>query len=588
MPGKVQTWNIDLINETEETHRLYADLINLFIFTMDSSKSVISIDHNKKHKTFIESWLSSVINFHINRLNIPDKDNIFSSIWVESKPYDFDYIHTHIDHNDLDIALYGKHIAQPILSCVTFFDDSNVPFISTDITRDMALQNDFNNINNKTITVELPRALKHISFDGGKYYHGEGYLEYPYSTIPRKKIVIALWRKKQTAIPYFDIDNFVLQTFKHDSQKIDINQYKNITQHVNQVHLNITPRNKIKIIQVTNNNDINYKFFLNLITFKYKNVCCCLLKHIQEYINDYDSFVLDFSKLTMINKSSMFKTFINGLNIYNIQNNYEVIAKKNVFHCYDNEVLLNLYSKQYNSTEKYVYELFSQYMDKLGIVFDNSSNCFNKNVWVSFYICNSMTITNNADHNTVPLISLHTNYYNNTDKNYFTNLTCTGNTTITSKKPICIVNNNPNTLTSFDSKYIHSFSENSLIINIWDVKPTHLKLSNIESNLKFNKGSNISITKNGDIDIHKCTSNLLLYTIDNIFNKKNYTTTSFDDYLSNHNYLSIKPIDELINHNISGMLQDKVYFDADNVTEFGSNDAGFGNRDKYPVDPSLV
>lgn len=582
MEGKVQRWDINIMGCQLDSESCSEQLFS-FIRIMDSSGKVITIDHRKKHDTFIENWLSGIINFHINRLDIEDPDNINASIWANEKPYDNPYIHTHLDHDDFEEIVLLKRTHSPFLSCITFFDDSyDIPFISTDITSEMCCNKDFNNINNKILNVEYPKILKHISFEGGKYYHGEGYTKYPILRAPRKKIVIALWKNKPHA-EVFRLDNYVMDTVGK-YYCISLKSYNNLINFSPEFDMEFIPYNKgVKIIKVTDTDVINYSFFMNLLIFKNKKSCVCLSKYIQEYINDYDSFIFDFSKLVMIKRTSMFN-FNNDLNIHNIQNNIELVGK---LKCDDlrqyKEVLLNLYSNKYSSIEKYVFELFAQFMDKLGIMFDKNSNSFNKDVWVSFYICETNTIINNSDNNIIPTITLHTNYSNNnTYKNIITNLSDIENTTKVSRNPICIVNNNSNILTSFDSKNIHRFSKGSLIVNIWDVEPIHLTLYNSKYNSEYNKDVSISISEIDNIEKHTCTEEILIYTVDNIFNKQ-IETNSFDDYLNTHDYLCIERYDGIINqNNISGLLQNKVYFDVDQVYE--CPDPFITRINKYPRD----
>jgi hypothetical protein len=375
-----------------------------------------------------------------------------------------------------------------------------------------------------------------------------------------------LWKNKPHA-QLFQLDNYILDSVGKN-YCINLESYNNLKSLSSEFNMEFIPyNNRVKIIKVTDTDEINYSFFMNLLIYKYKKSCVCLSKYIEEYINDYDSFIFDFSMLVMIKRSSMFN-FNNDLNIHNIQNNIELVDK---LKCDDlwqyKEVLLNLYSNKYSSIEKYVFELFAQFMDKLGIMFDKNSNSLNKNVWVSFYICETNIIINNAGNKKTPTMTLHTNYSNNTYKNIITNLTDVKDTTMVSRKPICIVNNNSNILTSFDSKNIHSFSKGSLIVNIWDVEPTHLTLYNSEYNSEYNKEISISISEIANIEKHTCTEELLIYTVDNIFNKQ-LESNSFDDYLNTHDYLCIERYDGIINQNdMSGLLQNKVYFDVDQVYE---------------------
>ena len=559
----IERWSIDLQTE-QSKHIAYASIINDFIISNSPIDSFF-IDYKKESTNFFECLLSALVNFHIERLNLSDK-NIHASFWTKSDTYDFNYIHTHIDGCDYESNVFKTQNKRPFLTCITFFDESNQPFIATDITNEMCNKTDFINPNNNHIYIEFPKILKHVSFQGGKYFHGEGYMNNLELTTPRKKIVIALWTDdNKPTVPVFDPDTTIFNICKKFSSNHCTYPYLQfITIPTSKVPIVFNPRNNaIKIIYVNHNNDINNEFFINLIQKKYKNVCFCLLQYICEYENKYDSFILDFTKTIIYDKTASLLGFNNGLDIWNIHNN-KVIDDVN-FAKYKNETVFDLYTNNYNSLEKYVYDLVLFHFKRLGVYYDNNTNNYNKNVYVSFYINSVSSIK--IDTQLIPILTLHANYNNDNNISVITNLTNTDGKNTFTNSPIFITKNCINVHFSFNSKYNHIFSQDSLIINIWGDKPCQLNVPTY-THINYNNLSILNINQavlNKPVLVDK--SELIDIINDTLYLQRFVLAKP---YIISCPYSIIQANPCTLHNTTSLLLKNKVFFDVNTVIEYNS------------------
>ena len=559
-------WSIE-IEDSQENMINYANVINEIIHIIAEQQSVWLIDYKKETNIFIEVFLNSLVKFHINRLNLNNK-NIYASCWAESSQYCFSYVHTHIDHCDIEKRLYSTETRRPFLTCITYFDDSDIPLIATNITEEMYKIKEYTN-NNNHLYIEFPRLLKHIVFPAGKYFHGESYLNKQYEEKNRKKIVIALWTEenKPLYLPTLATDMLLYQ---HCYRIKDINSMLNIACKIeNKSPITFKPINSnIKRINITNTDTINHRFFENFIEKKKKYSAECLNRYIEEYKADYSSFILDFSKIILSDANAPSNTSLHGLDVWNTNNNIDII--NNIFNdtnYVNKEILFDLSAITFTPLEKYVYDLVYFHFKRIGVHYDEKQKTYNKNVWVSYYV-NSNT-NYNVNTTPKPFLTLYTNYTtinDNDNISVFTNLTSME----PKKLEICnsnlfVTKNNSNLHYSFNNKYINMCSKNTLIINIWTIKPTHLSYNDIKPN---NNSIKYKTTNIIDITPHILNKEPILVNEDTILNMINDVfivnkNNSLNSYLLDDKYAIIK-INE-IEYNISSLLQTQLVFDVDNT-----------------------
>jgi hypothetical protein len=142
----------------------------------------------------------------------------------------------------------------------------------------MKKKNIFQGNGNDELLLILPRVLKHVCFDSGTFYHGEGYLQEYNTTEPRKTLVVAVWDKsnKPQHIPVYHDDLFQYHTFMKTRKPINDNTYHRTN---SLVHFNT--HDVPTAITITDNTIINEKFFNDLIIRRTKTVLYPLHKLIQ-------------------------------------------------------------------------------------------------------------------------------------------------------------------------------------------------------------------------------------------------------------------------------------------------------------------
>jgi len=124
-------------------------------------------------------------------------------------------------HFDCDEVLRSENIFEyPLLSCVTYFDDSNYPFILTDIDVENYKYKNFNE--SKQLHILFPNKYTHVSFDP-KYYHGAINILDGNINKNRSLLAINIWDKKKNLKEYKSIEFENIYTKKESIIKIQNN-----------------------------------------------------------------------------------------------------------------------------------------------------------------------------------------------------------------------------------------------------------------------------------------------------------------------------------------------------------------------------
>jgi hypothetical protein len=190
--------NIWKLNETPYMDKVLNEINNIL------EKANYLLDMNKQKYSILERYVYDIASFHLKRLNThiesddDIKNNYYIEFWGKSKHA------TSVLHVDCDEKLKIEQLEYkyPLLSSVTYLNDSNTPTVITNIDMDRYMYKDFEKDQN--LFFSFPKKGKQITFDG-KYYHGSAILdkEFDVSNEDRYIIAINLWDKPPTNVEYY-------------------------------------------------------------------------------------------------------------------------------------------------------------------------------------------------------------------------------------------------------------------------------------------------------------------------------------------------------------------------------------------------
>lgn len=210
----INTWDITFKENNIDNYDIHS-LVNSY-FKLETDISYLLNPDLEKY-SIIEKIIHNIAMFHFKRLGIEYNKNIhFIEFWLKGT-----FKSTcHIDTNEYECEFNSdfKYENGPLLSCVTYFSESNIPTIITDITRDDYLNDNYSEKNK--INLSFPRYLKQISFNGGKYYHGTCKIFENETSTERNILSINLWNKKPNKLPYFDALTFHYINYKKFKKEI--------------------------------------------------------------------------------------------------------------------------------------------------------------------------------------------------------------------------------------------------------------------------------------------------------------------------------------------------------------------------------
>jgi len=244
----------------------------------------------------IEKLIYDISIFHLKKLNKEMNEQIYIEFWF--KQYENTKLisnQMHIDCDEYDKLINrSNNYNVPFWSCITYLNDNdNTPTILTDIDQEQYNYKLFDD--SKILSVILPKRMKHVSFNGGKYYHGPQTISM-LDNITRNIFIINLWDKKPLNVPYFNYEFFLYKIAMKNKNKIT-----NIHYNCEDTIFNLNNKtDTIKQILVSNNSYLlSPAFFEKLL---YNNIG--EIKEIREEIiryntnNLYDTFIFkkDLSK----------------------------------------------------------------------------------------------------------------------------------------------------------------------------------------------------------------------------------------------------------------------------------------------------
>ena len=261
MDLNINTWNITLTQNNIDNYDIHSLIDSYFLFDNDLTY-LLNPDLDKY--SIIEKIVYDIGMFHFQRLGIEyNKDEHYLEFWFKKKFVSTCHVDT--DEYDRDFNSEFKYENGPLLSCVTYLSESNIPTFITDITHNDYVNENYSEKNK--INLSFPKYLKQITFHGGKYYHGTCKVFQNETSNNRYILAINFWNKKPNKVPIFDISTFQFMNYKKiKKQMMDV--YVNMDIQL----LNITKMEKLAkfIIDKNENNKnlIHKSLFKELINKK--------------------------------------------------------------------------------------------------------------------------------------------------------------------------------------------------------------------------------------------------------------------------------------------------------------------------------
>ena len=214
MDLNINTWNITLTQNNIDNYDIHS-LIHSF-FDLGINITYL-LNTNQDKYSVIEKIVYDISMFHFKRLGIEyNKEDHFIEFFTVDKFISTCHLDT--DEYDRDFNSEFKYDNEPLLSCVTYLSESNIPTIITDIDRNDYFNDNYSEKNK--IFLSFPKYLKQITFHGGKYYHGVSKVFENETCVNRYILAINLWKKKPVKVPYFDISIFHAMNYRKFKKEI--------------------------------------------------------------------------------------------------------------------------------------------------------------------------------------------------------------------------------------------------------------------------------------------------------------------------------------------------------------------------------
>jgi len=238
-----ESWDIKCYNSFGD------NFTNFKSNTKRGYKNTYLLNTSKESFNYIEKIVYDLSKFHLNRLNI-ELNDVYIEFWFKHVPF---FKELHVDTDEYE-RFENDLIQTPFLSCVTYLNDNLYPTIVTNLECEHLYEDKNNKAN---MIVSFPKKFKHITFDGGRYYHGALNVFnnlYKNKTI-REVITINLWFKKPTNVLYFE--NFdIKDVYKKEDITIEVkknNIIKSIECSSNLLNKNLFKMTKDSTTPINNN-----------------------------------------------------------------------------------------------------------------------------------------------------------------------------------------------------------------------------------------------------------------------------------------------------------------------------------------------
>ena len=119
------------------------------------------LDLTKTKYSKIEKYVYDIAIYHFNKLkiNININSNYFVEFWIKSK---FDTYKLHVDCDE-NLKNSNLDYDYPLLSCLTYFNETNTPTIITNVDMDKYIYKKFNK--ETSIFFSFPKINKQITYN---------------------------------------------------------------------------------------------------------------------------------------------------------------------------------------------------------------------------------------------------------------------------------------------------------------------------------------------------------------------------------------------------------------------------------------
>jgi hypothetical protein len=182
----LQRWNIDCIDTDA--------LIDEIRSEPSRDTFLLSLKPVEEY-SLLEKYVYYISQFHFKKLGIEFDNNHHVEFWWKKEPH----FNLHVDCDETIKNTKGEYI-YPLLSCVTYLNDSIYPTFFTDITHEKYKYKDFEE--ESSISFIFPKKNTQVTFKGNTY-HGTVKLEDTVNMSDRYIIAINLWDNNFSGKQYY-------------------------------------------------------------------------------------------------------------------------------------------------------------------------------------------------------------------------------------------------------------------------------------------------------------------------------------------------------------------------------------------------
>lgn len=288
-----------------------------------------------------EKFIYDLAIIHLEKNNIELNDKIFIEFKIET-----------LINSSMEI-IYDKfnkiinksnEIISPFLTTITYLDDIEIPDIITDVDIEMFKYKSFSN--NK-LYFSFPSFLKHIYFNGGKFYSSSCNI-LKRDNKERKILRINLWNIYPINIPYYINSYEITENVNKIDKIINLeytNNFKNIL--LNDIQLDNSFFEKIMY-----NNEINdYNNIVNYFNVDYRNLDYLIIESKEKIHQQIIDQEIIKNKLIDISSERFFQRFIFKKIYDNITCNF--IINESIEFLKNNENLTNYNNYKIINIEKF-------------------------------------------------------------------------------------------------------------------------------------------------------------------------------------------------------------------------------------------
>jgi len=198
----MEVTNCDIIIK-EDKNNILKILLDEFDNINEKTKVYFCLDKNKDEFTIIEKLIYDIVVYHFKRLKLDINDDSYHiECWTHYRSCNGYNLHIDVDEPEYK---NNNMLYLPFLTTLTYFNDIPNPTMITGVT-DENFSNDV--YLNSDIYLTFPKMLKHISFEGNKYFHGAVNIFNDVDIINKRYILgMNLWKRP---LAYVEKYNFNL------------------------------------------------------------------------------------------------------------------------------------------------------------------------------------------------------------------------------------------------------------------------------------------------------------------------------------------------------------------------------------------